>query len=413
MNLEIHINNSLLPTARYLGWAPSPCRIRVTNPAPLLNQATVKLVLSSQSTLAGGKVQFRLGTTGNFTDTLSVTVPLNGTSLTFYTRGKFGSPSKSDGDVKIVAGAVPPAAFPITGGSVPVMVRIRKNANNLSAAERTRFVAAFAALNNQGQGSFTDFRMMHRDPLALNQAHGAPGFLPWHRAYLLDLERELQLIDPSVALPYWRFDQPAPNIFTQTFLGTSDALGTVSFAATNPLQFWKTDGFTGVNRRPSFNVSTQSANVISESATLNLGAQYSSFRTMEGNPHGSAHVSFGGMLNSPATAPRDPLFFLLHCNVDRLWAKWQRQNARFDSTVVASFNNNPASPIGHRLADTMWPWNGVTGGTRPSTAPGGTLSSSPCVSAPGASPKVEEMLDFQGKIAALNRQGFDYDDVQF
>ena len=49
------------------------------------------------------------------------------------------------------------------------------------------------------------------------QAHGAPGFLPWHRAYILDLERELQAIDPSVALPYWRFDRPAPNLFTLDF----------------------------------------------------------------------------------------------------------------------------------------------------------------------------------------------------
>ena len=63
------------------------------------------------------------------------------------------------------------------------------------------------------------------------QAHGAAGFLPWHRAYLLDLERELQAIDPSVALPYWRFDQPAPNLFTRDFLGVSDALGTVQFSA--------------------------------------------------------------------------------------------------------------------------------------------------------------------------------------
>jgi hypothetical protein len=61
------------------------------------------------------------------------------------------------------------------------------------------------------------------------EAHGAPGFLPWHRAYLLDLERELQNIDPSVALPYWRFDQAAPNLFVKEFIGTSDPNGTVLF----------------------------------------------------------------------------------------------------------------------------------------------------------------------------------------
>jgi len=25
----------------------------------------------------------------------------------------------------------------------------------------------------------------------------------------------------------------------------------------------------------------------------------------------------------PGTSPNDPLFFLNHCNVDRLWANWQ------------------------------------------------------------------------------------------
>ena len=189
----------------------------------------------------------------------------------------------------------------------------------------------------------------------LQQAHGAAGFLPWHRAYLLDLERELQAIDPSVALPYWRFDQAAPNIFKPEFMGVSDNLGTVSFANNNPLQFWKTDGQPGINRRPLFNIAGAPPNPISEAATLALGTNFSQFRTMEGNPHGSAHTSFGGFISSTSTAPRDPLFFLLHCNVDRLWAKWQRQNGRFNPAVVASFNNNNASPVGHKLQDTCGP----------------------------------------------------------
>src|SRR6185312_678373 len=134
-------------------------------------------------------------------------------------------------------------------GSLKLMVRIRKNAESLTTGERDRLVAAFAQLNNQGTGRFADFRNMHT-AASSPQAHGAPGFLPWHRAYLLDLERELQAFDPSVALPYWRFDQAAPNLFTNDFIGVSDSLGTVHFSATNPLQFWKTDGVQGVNRRP-------------------------------------------------------------------------------------------------------------------------------------------------------------------
>jgi tyrosinase len=245
------------------------------------------------------------------------------------------------------------------------------------------------------------------------QAHGAPGFLPWHRAYLLDLERELQAIDPSVALPYWRFDQAAPQIFTLDFLGASDALGTVQFSATNPLQFWKTDGVQGINRRPFFSTGSAPPGLRTEAQTLALGTQYAAFRTLEGNPHGTAHTSFGGSISSIPTAAKDPLFFLLHCNVDRLWAKWQRQNGRFNPALAASFDNSGGNPIGHNLPDTMWPWNGITGGQRPPTAPGGTMAPSPCVSAPGLQPQVQSSLDYQGAVSAPSRLGFDYDDVQF
>lgn len=290
------------------------------------------------------------------------------------------------------------------------MVRIRKNANRLTAGERDRFVSAFARLNNQGAGRFVDFRNMHTNA-GSPEAHGAPGFLPWHRAYLLDLERELQAIDPSVALPYWRFDQPAPNLFTPAFFGVSNSLGTVQFAPNNPLQFWTTDGVQGINRRPFFSPNTQFANVISEAQTLALGSQYSVFRSLEGNPHGFAHTSFGGSISEIDTAAKDPLFFLLHANVDRLWAKWQRQFSRFNPATAASFSGSPNNRIGHNLSDTMWPWNGITGSPRPPTAPGGALAVSPTATAPGAPPRVRDSLDFQGRINPASRMGFDYDDV--
>jgi tyrosinase len=104
---------------------------------------------------------------------------------------------------------------------------------------------------------------------------------------------------------------------------------------------------------------------------------------------------------------------LLHCNVDRLWAKWQRQFGRFDPATASSYDSNPPSPPGHNLPDTMWPWNGVTGGTRPPTAPGGTLASSPVATGPGPQPRVQSCLDYQGTLGGGNRMGFDYDDVRF
>jgi tyrosinase len=474
MDVELQINNSANPLARFVTWAPSPCRIRVTNPSGATTP-TVNVTITGVSVAGGGTVVFPSGTTGSavsrpnlkrndrglavidlqnllgvkadgvfgskteqavrafqasrniFVDgvvgsrtwealtaspasaassnSLTLPVPIDGASVPFFVAGKYGQPSVNNGDVKIEA-----RSGTTLVGSVEVMVRIRKNATTLTPGERNRFLSAFAQLNSQGLGRFADFRNMHTD-VTSPQAHGAPGFLPWHRAYLLDLERELQAIDPSVALPYWRFDQAAPNLFKPDFFGASDSLGTVQFSATNPLQFWTTDGVQGINRRPFFKTAAVPEDLRTEAQTLGLGTRYSAFRDMEGNPHGSAHASFGGSISEIDTAAKDPLFFLLHCNVDRLWAKWQRQNRRFDSAQADSFHNSGRNPIGHNLSDTMWPWNGITGGQRPPTAPGGAMAASPCVSAPGPTPSVRDCLDYHGVVNASSHMGFDYDDV--
>ena len=409
MTVELHINNSADVNARYVSWAPSPCRIRLTDASGSPTPVVVKI--SSTSTTTGGGVVFQTSANASAQATLSLTLPLGGAFVPFFVAGKFGHPSAADRDVSIRVHAGTQLI-----AEVPLMVRIRKNANKLTPSERDRFVAAMARLNNQGAGRFAEFRNMHTND-GSPEAHGAPGFLPWHRAYLLDLERELQALDPSVTLPYWRFDQPAPKLFSPDFLGTNDALGTVLFGPTNPLQFWTTDGIQGINRRPFFNTNTGSAvDVLTEAQTLALGSEYELFQEMEFNPHALAHGSFGGFISSISTAARDPLFFLLHVNVDRLWAKWQRRFGRFDPTQPASFDSNTASGgnrIGHNLADSMWPWNGMTGGGRPPTAPGGGLSDSPCVSAPGPQPAVRDSLDYQGALNAASRLGFDYDDVRF
>jgi len=409
MKVELQINNSVSATARFVSWAPSPCRIRVTDPSGILTP-TVSVKITGVSAATAGAVVFRKTATGLFSTSLTLSVPRAGTSVPFFVAGRFGRPSVNNGDVVIEA-----RNGTTLVGAVKIMVRIRKNAEALTTGERDRFVAALAQLNNQGAGRFADFRNMHTD-VSSPQAHGAPGFLPWHRAYLLDLERELQAIDPSVALPYWRFDQPAPKLFTGDFFGVSNANGAVQFSATNPLQFWVTDGVQGINRGPrnNWNPATQPGpTVITEAQTLALGTQYPAFSGMEFNPHGTAHTRWDGFIRQIGTAAKDPLFFLLHCNVDRLWAKWQRQNGRFDPAQAASYDSNPGNPIGHNLIDTMWPWNGIITPPRPPTAPGGAMAASPCASAPGPGPRVRSSLDYQGSVNALSRLGFDYDDVRF
>lgn len=412
MRTEVVINGTATTAANYVSWSPSPCTVRLTDLTGVTGP--VPVTLRNQRTDVGGQVAFYADRNGAASDSLALTLPPDGAPVSFHAGGEFGRPSTENRDAAIeVARDENDEVLSVT----QLMVRVRKNATALTDAERNRFIAALATLNNRGMGRFSDFRDMHTSA-ADDEAHRFAGFLPWHRAYILDLERELQNIDPSVALPYWRFDQPAPGLFTPEFLGRSNTNGTVIFGPANPLAFWRTDGTLGVDRLPLFNTQTGRPSVRTENQTLNLGPNYQSFVTMQGNPHGSAHVSFSGYIDSPGTAPKDPLFFLLHANVDRLWAKWQWINRRYDFSIptyqfLGSAGSPGATRIGHNWNDTMWPWNSVTGSPRPPTAPGGSLASSPLTSAPGGQPRVSAMIDYQGVLAPLNRLGFDYDDVPF
>ena len=407
MQVELEIPGADAAGRAFLTWAPVEATARLVD-----GEGRDPVPVTLRSAGAGGQVQFATNRTHRGADTLDLRLPVDGAPVPFFVAGAFNQPSRELDDAAVQAR--------LTGkttvlGERRLMVRVRKDATTLTDPERDRFLQAFGVLNNRGAGRFRDFREMHvRGTLA--ESHGNVGFLPWHRAYLLDLERELQAIDPSVALPYWRFDRPAPALFDQKFLGAAGANGRVVFTPGHPLEGWRAGGIQGITRRPAFPIDQAPSDLLTEEETVALGgsgAAYAGFVVMEGNPHGWAHGSFDiGVITDPATSPQDPLFFLLHNNVDRLWAKWQWIHKRSDPAEPRSFAAADPDRRGHRLADTMWPWDGDTRAPRPSTAPGGPLASSPTTTAPGGSPTVESMLDFQA-VDGGTALGFAYDDVPF
>jgi len=73
-----------------------------------------------------------------------------------------------------------------------------------------------------------------------------------------------------------------------------------------------------------------------------------------GSIHNRVHLWVGGSM-TPGTSPNDPVFFLHHCNVDRLWAAWQLLHPDQPYLPAAG---DPDAPQGHRLDDAMQPWGG-------------------------------------------------------
>jgi tyrosinase len=66
--------------------------------------------------------------------------------------------------------------------------------------------------------------------------------------------------------------------------------------------------------------------------------------------HNRVHVWVGGDM-APSSSPNDPVFYLNHCNVDRIWAAWQqrRPNAPYRPGSGAS-----ADLFRHRLDDRVF-----------------------------------------------------------
>jgi tyrosinase len=402
MSIQIDISGTDAQGRVFLTWSP------VQATAKVVSGGAVDIVLKSAGTVGG--LVFDTARSDQGKSNLTLSLPGNGQPVTFWIAGEFKKPSSAYGD------AVVQATDKATGavlGSKAVMVRIRKNANTLPAPERDRYLAALATLNARGQGAYKNFRDMHVRPTT-HEMHGNVGFLPWHRGFVLDLERALQNIDATVVIPYWRFDQPAPNLLTDDFMGEPNGTGAVKFKPGHALEQWVTDGQLGITRQPDFGPNDPANIINDETATIALGDDYASFAGMEGDPHGNAHTSFTAEspISAIPTAVRDPLFFMLHANVDRLWAKWQKQKHRANFKDPDAFAPPSPDRIGHHLGDTMWPWNGITGSPRPSTAPGGPFPPSAGTPVPGPKPMVQAMLDALA-VTGGDALGFAYDDVPF
>jgi tyrosinase len=420
VTLELAVKGTVRPVGRFIGWSPTPAALRIEDDGGAAGPLTVRLRTAAD---AVGKLELRAERKDDPADELTVVLPADGSPAEFLVAGRFGSPSASAGDA--VLEVVGTGADAPVLGAFPMTVRVRKDADTLSVAERDAFLLALTTLDDQGAGLFQTYRNIHREG-TLDEAHGFDGFLPWHRAYLLDVERELQNIDPAVSLHHWRWDKPAPRLFSADYLGAPDPDGGFAvFSSANPLRLWTIDGRQGIDRQPLFDVATEAAHnaagqpTVADAAVTGFAGTYRQLRPpFELNPHGRAHVSFSGDIFSPPTAPRDPLFFLLHSNVDRLWAKWQWLQQRFDpsKTTAYGFGGRAGDPgatrVGGNLLDTMWPWNAATTPPRPPTAPRQPFPGA-LLSAPENRPTVRSMIDFQGVHDDLATLGFDYADVPY
>ena len=451
--VQIEIGNTPDVSDDFLCWAPVASRVRLG--APAANDLEVTLVSTPANTGAGA-VQFLAGTgavtPANFfpTDQLSLTVPKDGSWVPFYVAGKVASVGKKDIKLQVLQ----KNTTTVLGENL-VMVRVRKNANTLADVERDQFLDAVRRLHDKPglveQSRWQDYYRAHAE--AFNTGiHAGPSrrvsnFLPWHRAFLLSLERELQSFNPNVTIPYWKFDAPAGKIFTLEFMGTVEREGTsavpassaeVRFAPTNRLSGWGFEDTALVRGADWKNGQPVSPNQLGfilcevAGAGCPVGADQLRNVTMslDESYHNRAHSLTGGWLGQ-GFSPADPIFFLLHANTDRAWAHWQLKYGRFINSGVhepSYFPTNqypgPATPGRFReglyALDQMWPWNGKSGNAgTPDVMDDWPDLEFPFPVAPGRPfgpndrPTPARLIDYQGTTGLNAAIGACYDDLGF
>jgi N-acetylneuraminic acid mutarotase len=153
-------------------------------------------------------------------------------------------------------------------------------------------------------------------------------FLPWHRLMLRQFEGVIRevLHDDSFTLPYWNpvTGNPADLVVPAQFRDPGSALF-------NPTRWpWVNAGERiDVLYRDWINLSALNEKFYIDSANGNLGFE----PRLDQNPHFFTHFALGGDMAEFSTVGGDPLFYLHHANIDRLWESWNQLG-----------NTNPTDP---------------------------------------------------------------------
>lgn len=321
-----------------------------------------------------------------------------------------------------------------SGSPASPVLKVRKNATTLTAEEKKDFVDAVLKLKTMPSPydtrfSYYDqfvawhveaFRCYGGAQMAQFPAHMGPGFLPWHRQFLIMFEEALsKAAGKPMSLPYWDWteDGALEKIFSDSLMGGFGSADQDYAVATGPFRKgnWTVSVFESldvdslwspVDSEPdstawlvrAFGQGTSYTMPTPGDVELALSMPYydvepydatsdttKSFRNvLEGwrgitgmvcdneamsvvsgpgrrsTHHNVVHVLIGGVFTNSegkdklgtmaqSASPNDPVFFLHHANIDRLWTIWMTRHGKAYAPTM--------SMDGHGLYDAMKPYS--------------------------------------------------------
>lgn len=195
---------------------------------------------------------------------------------------------------------------------------VRKSAVALSLDEQRVFKDAVSKAI--ADGIYSQLVWIHADMSHdMHTMRGMPAgtlrFLPWHRVYLVKFEQAMRAFEPTFVVPYWRWiDASSIPSWMVAFKpkGVVDVKG-------GPIPITRDPG----GNRQARNLPTSQA---IQSTVMSQQDFHPFTLALEGaRPYGAhnlVHMWFNGTMSNVPVAPADPMFWMHHAEIDRLWAIW-------------------------------------------------------------------------------------------
>lgn len=229
---------------------------------------------------------------------------------------------------------------------------IRRDIAKVSALERDRFINAIVKIDTtkffpDGVSHWDKQEEIHKNAhFAGVDVHGGPAFIPWHRVIVNRLEQLLREVDPALSLHYWDWTSDPrtaaggrAELFTSTFMGNASGDAghlLANFESTEDAEtgnghtkIWREVGVSDAN--------PDGTPAIASDASILGNTDFASFAQALKQAHDFvAHSYIGGTISDAHYSFHDPFVFLLHSNLDRLWAKWQTDPAHHERLASAT-----------------------------------------------------------------------------
>ena len=266
------------------------------------------------------------------------------------------------------AAALAATGLGVTAANAAVVMR--RSVNNMALNDPVlvsyrKAVAAMKGLPANDPRNWTKQAQIHNNFCP----HGNWYFLPWHRAYCVAFERLCRQLsgDANFALPYWDWtaNPQLPAAFaTPTYNGQPNPLydaNRSSQTVTIPSIYVGQAKMTQIYAETSFEVfgsSRPNGQNNTNPSWQRAGGVKGPF---ESGPHDHTHTTIAGDMQT-LMSPLDPIFWLHHCNIDRVWDHWNnmgRANTSDNLWRSFAFSGQFVNPSG---ANGTTPYNTTVSG---------------------------------------------------